>query len=293
MSPGYDRPNQQDFRRSIAFNCMFCHNAYPGSPPADEGIFPAELPEGIDCQRCHGPGSAHVEAASRKAPAEADSPRNRQSGAFVARAATRCVHAVSSGNHQPPAAQCRRALRTWAVRLPARPAAHRLLSVLRHAHPSSANDDNFEIAHAAYRLRKSKCFQASQMTCTTCHNPHDVPRGQDAAVRYNAACRKCHAAAHAAGVPGGGDCVSMPHAAPAHRRRRARGDDGPLHPAPQAGGRSSRRAGGNRRCGLPRRGRSPTIRRQAPTSCTRQSRRCATAPIWKAESRACARRSNA
>ena len=49
---------------------MFCHNAYPDSPPADEGVFPAELPEGIDCQRCHGPGSAHVEAASRKAPAE-------------------------------------------------------------------------------------------------------------------------------------------------------------------------------------------------------------------------------
>ena len=200
MSPGYDRPNQQDFRRSIAFNCMFCHNAYPDSPPAGGRRIPGgELPEGIDCQRCHGPGSAHVEAAGRKAPAEADSPRNRQPGAFVARAATRCVHAVSLGNHQPPAAQCRRALRTWAVRLPARPAAHRLLSVLRPA-PHRPTDDNFEIAHAAYRLRKSKCFQASQMTCTTCHNPHDVPRGQAAAVRYNAACRKCHAAAHAAGA---------------------------------------------------------------------------------------------
>ena len=73
---------------------------------------------------------------------------------------------------------------------------------------ASAKNENFEIAHAAYRLRKSKCFQASQMTCATCHNPHDVPRGQDAAARYNAACRKCHAAAHRAGVPGGGNCAS-------------------------------------------------------------------------------------
>ena len=71
MSPGYDRPNQQDFRRAIAFNCMFCHNAYPGPPPAEEGVFPAAVPEGIDCQRCHGPGQAHVEAAGRKAPVEA------------------------------------------------------------------------------------------------------------------------------------------------------------------------------------------------------------------------------
>src|SRR5262249_35472683 len=52
------------------------------------------------------------------------------------------------------------------------------------------------------------CFQASQMTCTTCHNPHDVPRGQQTAAHYNATCRKCHAAAHAAGVGGGADCAS-------------------------------------------------------------------------------------
>jgi hypothetical protein len=29
MSPGYDRPGQQYFRRPIVFECMFCHNAYP------------------------------------------------------------------------------------------------------------------------------------------------------------------------------------------------------------------------------------------------------------------------
>jgi hypothetical protein len=66
MSPGYDRQDQQDLRRAIAFSCLFCHNAYPGSPVAEEGVFPAELPEGIDCQRCHGPGRAHVEAAGRR-----------------------------------------------------------------------------------------------------------------------------------------------------------------------------------------------------------------------------------
>jgi tetratricopeptide (TPR) repeat protein len=206
MSPGFDRPNQQDFRRSIAFNCMFCHNAYPGSPHADEGIFPAELPEGIDCQRCHGPGGAHVEAASRKAPAEAVRraivnparlPRERQLDV--------CMQCHLETTSRPlPNVVARFEHGPFDYR-PGQPLTDYFLFF--DTAPSSANHDNFEIAHAAYRLRKSKCFQASQMTCTTCHNPHDAPRGQEAAVRYNAACHKCHAAAHAAGVPGGGDCV--------------------------------------------------------------------------------------
>src|SRR5262249_25505457 len=68
MSPGFAGPNQQDFRRPIAYSCMFCHNAYPNAAPTEEGVFPSQLPEGIDCQRCHGPGRAHAEAAGRSAP---------------------------------------------------------------------------------------------------------------------------------------------------------------------------------------------------------------------------------
>lgn len=29
MSPGYDRPDPEDFRRSIPYDCLFCHNGYP------------------------------------------------------------------------------------------------------------------------------------------------------------------------------------------------------------------------------------------------------------------------
>lgn len=57
--------------------------------------------------------------------------------------------------------------------------------------------DRFEIAHAAYRLRKSACFVKSEsMTCTTCHDPHQVFRGNRAVQTYRAACLRCHAAAH-------------------------------------------------------------------------------------------------
>jgi len=40
--------------------------------------------------------------------------------------------------------------------------------------PGTGQDEKFEIAHHAYRLRQSACFLKSggRLTCTTCHNPH-------------------------------------------------------------------------------------------------------------------------
>ena len=68
MSPGYDRANQEDFRRTIISECLFCHTSYPAPEQGfnlttNQPVFGDDIPEGIDCQRCHGPGRAHIEAA--------------------------------------------------------------------------------------------------------------------------------------------------------------------------------------------------------------------------------------
>ncbi len=71
MSPGYDRPDYPGSTRLRAYECMFCHNAYPRNCPLghDEPGAPPEfaypIPLGIDYQRCHGPGQRHVEIAGR------------------------------------------------------------------------------------------------------------------------------------------------------------------------------------------------------------------------------------
>jgi hypothetical protein len=49
---------------------MFCHNAYPRLPAGNqewgaEAQYLEPVPEGIDCQRCHGPGQRHLETAGR------------------------------------------------------------------------------------------------------------------------------------------------------------------------------------------------------------------------------------
>ena len=205
MSPGYDQPNQQDFRRAIAFSCMFCHNAYPGGPVTEEGVFPEALPEGIDCQRCHGPGSAHVDAAGRKAAVEAI----RRAIVNPARLPRERQLDVCMQCHLEPTS---RPLPSIVARFEHGPFDYRpgqpLTDYVLYFDRAAQKNEDFEIAHAAYRLRKSKCFQASQMTCTTCHNPHDVPRAQQAIAHYNEVCRRCHAAAHADRVPSGGNCTS-------------------------------------------------------------------------------------
>src|SRR5207244_622378 len=73
MSPGYDRPDHAGFSRKLTYRCMSCHNGFIQlpNPTWEAGTrFPAQLPEGIDCQRCHGPGQAHLEAAQQGLSAE-------------------------------------------------------------------------------------------------------------------------------------------------------------------------------------------------------------------------------
>jgi predicted CXXCH cytochrome family protein len=60
--------------------------------------------------------------------------------------------------------------------------------------PDSEHKERFEIVNQAYRLRQSACFLRSggAMTCTTCHDPHNAPRGEAATRHYVSVCQGCH-----------------------------------------------------------------------------------------------------
>jgi hypothetical protein len=178
MSPGYDTADPAT-HQVIAYECMFCHNAYPEIPAQGHGdparaVYRGAMPEGIDCQRCHGPGQRHVDEA-------------RRAGAPVQtiRATILNPARLAPERQMEVCEQCH--LETTSRNLPDRirrfdrePFGYAAGGALEEFNAyfdreaANGGNDHFEIVSAPYRLRQSKCFLASRgaLTCETCHNPH-------------------------------------------------------------------------------------------------------------------------
>lgn len=190
MSPGYDRADHEGVIRRVRHECMFCHNAYPNV--AEEKLsywrsqaFPPRLPEGIGCQRCHGPGAEHART------------RTRQSIINPIRLGTKLRNDICYQCHMQPT-----------VVLPALRRFGRDLYSFRPGQPLAdyaqrvdideerlPRGERFEINHHPYRLEQSRCFTESEgrLSCLTCHDPH---RKITDAAHYRKACMSCHAAPH-------------------------------------------------------------------------------------------------
>lgn len=199
MNPGYDRPDHDGFRRPVNYDCMFCHNAYPQIPARNEkygalSVYPSAMPEGIDCSRCHGSGAQHA-ALAGKPNATPEQVRRaivnpaRLNGERQMEICMAC-HLETTSFPLPNALQ-RFERGPFSFR-PGEPLANFLLN-FDHA-PEAGREEKFEIVSSVYRLRRSACFTRSEgrLQCTTCHNPHDVPRGAEAAAHYNRVCGSCH-----------------------------------------------------------------------------------------------------
>lgn len=198
MSPGSDSGHPRT-RRFISYKCMFCHNAVPQIPAGSEAfgsapVFAGDLPEGIDCQRCHGPGGRHLEVVAKRGstaqdlrasivnPARLPAPRRME-------ICMQCHLETSSGRIPATLVRFNRGPFSF---LPGEPLEAFMLN-FDHA-PGTGHEDKFEAVSSVYRLRQSRCFLRSEgkLSCETCHNPHRAPRGEEAAAHYTAVCRQCH-----------------------------------------------------------------------------------------------------
>lgn len=198
MSPGYEQQHHYGLSRQITRECMFCHNAFPQEEMDKDhywqrDTFPVSLKEGIDCQRCHGPGEPHLKQVRRK---DATIDDIRSSIVNPAKLSPEKRDSVCFQCHMLPSVSMvgmRQFQRTDYSFRPGEPLSDYLLHVdIKDEHIPA--EHRFEINHHGYRLSQSACFSQSEgaLTCISCHNPHKKPPRDEFYRQVDQQCASCH-----------------------------------------------------------------------------------------------------
>lgn len=195
LPPGYEHQNI-GFNRKIDMECMSCHNAMPQVAKSAKNFF-ENVPLGIDCERCHGPGELHVNLkkqgilvdTSKYADRSIVNPKRlpyRLQVDICQRCHLQGNNVLKEGKHfddfRPGMA---------------------LKDVFEIYMPKYENEDYFVMAGHADRFQKSACFIGSNkgnpdaynpalnFTCINCHNPHVSVKATNNE-RFNTTCVGCH-----------------------------------------------------------------------------------------------------
>ena len=199
LPPGFENGFNTRFSRKIGVECMSCHNSLPDFVEGSENKFNA-LPEGISCERCHGPGSIHVQ--QRSSGTKIDTSKYIDYSIVnpgklpIDRQFDVCQRCHLQGNT---------VLKDGKSFFDFRPGMKLSDIMTTFLARYKDADDKFIMASHADRLKQSKCFVNSfkladstllrpyknALTCVTCHNPHVSVRATGKEV-FNNACKNCH-----------------------------------------------------------------------------------------------------
>lgn len=201
LPPGFENGMNSHFSRKIGLECMSCHNAYPDFVLGSENKFNS-VPEGINCERCHGPGSIHV--AQRRSGSKVDTSKYiDHSIVNPAKLPIDAQFDICQRCHLQGNAVLKEGKSFYDFRPGMKLSNYITVFLPKYEHA----DDEFIMASHADRLKQSQCFIKSlekaknsaetlkpykeAMTCVTCHNPHVSVRETNKEV-FNDACRSCH-----------------------------------------------------------------------------------------------------
>ena len=167
MAPGFEDGFNSRFARVIGAECMTCHNGLPELAPGAENRYTV-IPKGIDCERCHGPGEAHV---------------NQLSSGVLIDTANDIDYSIVNPRHLPIEHQidlCQRChlqgvavLNDGSTFFDFKPG----MRIKEHWNiflpEYTGGTGKFIMASQSERLQQSACFiQSGELSCITCHNPH-------------------------------------------------------------------------------------------------------------------------
>jgi hypothetical protein len=170
-------------------SCFRCHAT--GVESAPNGPDLGAMQVGVRCERCHGPGRQHVDAAKAGGPVPEVRRAIFNPGRLTAKAQVEYC------------GQC-----------------HRLPEPGGKS-PEPELENPLSVRFSPIGLMASRCFlENRKLTCITCHDPHENARSRTDA-SYTAACAGCHHSSPKAGSPcrraSGQDCL------PCHMRQASPG----------------------------------------------------------------------
>ena len=188
LAPGFEKGASSRFQRLIEIECMSCHNGYPDFVTNSENKY-ISVKTGIDCERCHGPGSLHVHDRQTTTPVDTSKGPD-YSIVNPRRLSTELQNNVCQRCHLQGIA----VLNDGKTFFDFHPGM-KLSEVMNVFMPEyEGAQDKMIMASHVERMKKSQCYlQSGKMSCITCHNPHIsvkfTPRAQ-----YLNACQNCHGA---------------------------------------------------------------------------------------------------
>lgn len=178
LTPAHDRfqydvnkPSLDAYGRMLdwdsAMQCLGCHStAVPANP---KQFHAAGVIPNVTCERCHGPRKEHIELAARGL------------------ASSKPVFSFENADaYMDQCAQCHR----------------------DEQHLTSELQEKDLVRFQPLGLKRSKCYTRSkgELTCSTCHDPHDrVSRDR---IAYRQICLGCHATPPQECNSSSNDCVS-------------------------------------------------------------------------------------
>ncbi|MBT9332376.1 multiheme c-type cytochrome [Paracidobacterium acidisoli] len=183
-SPGY-KDGSMDFSRAVVPRCLECHSTYIhqlSANPLSNRYDKASLVVGITCEKCHGPGKAHIALESAAKPSAAPAagvgilnpakfPRDRQVDLCA------LCHNGLRGEELAPAFSFVAGQ-----------------SLDKYLQPNSGEIAEKPSVHGNQvgLLKKSRCYLSSPgMSCSTCH---DIHAPEKEAASYSSRCLTCHLA---------------------------------------------------------------------------------------------------
>jgi hypothetical protein len=196
LAPGMEMGFNSRFSRIITAECMTCHNGLPEMVTGAVNKY-KNIPVGIDCERCHGPGELHVARVSNNVLVDTSkeidysivNPR-KLSVELQNNLCMRChlqgVNVLNEGASFFDFKPGDKINEHWNVFLP----------------KFDGKNDKFLMASQADRMVQSKCYlETKQLSCITCHNPHITVKATTRD-QFNAPCKSCHA-------PNKNDCTEV------------------------------------------------------------------------------------